>query len=337
MKIYCVSSATENIMMEVSLKLPNFRFSVALAYNGISIIIFSKAPDIECILNYFHRHFLDCSLEILLCSTLGIALHSTAFLYCSTLGIVCIILTSSWPVLLPLGGQGLSDYGLCVDGLLNSVWSACLILAIVRMHLSDTGNSLHSLSVVPASWRRDRSLTTFEGRAIGNWKCDGGSPVPCSLLPAPCSLLPNFCSLLPATCSLIPAPFLPCSLLCSLFCLLPCYLLFSPFHPLCYLFSASPCPILCCICHFSFVFTLQRIFRRLQVIKSSFQHRRMSNATPPASKDLFSTVPCNSDWQWTVELLAIRLGAPLSVRIARSSWKHRLCWPVVWHLSHTLW
>ena len=38
----------------------------------------------------------------------------------------------------------------------------------------------------------------------------------------------------------------------------------------------------------------------------------MSNATPPASVDLFSTVPCNSNWQWTVDLLAIRLGAPQS-------------------------
>ena len=51
---------------------------------------------------------------------------------------------------------------------------------------------------------------------------------------------------------------------------------------------------------------------------SFFQHRRMSNATPPASKDLFSTVPCDSNWQWTVELLAIRLGAPLST-VSRSS------------------
>ena len=48
MKIYCISSATENILMEVSLKIPNFLFSVALAYNGISIIIFLKAPDLEC-------------------------------------------------------------------------------------------------------------------------------------------------------------------------------------------------------------------------------------------------------------------------------------------------
>ena len=44
---------------------------------------------------------------------------------------------------------------------------------------------------------------------------------------------------------------------------------------------------------------------------SFFQHQGMSNATPPASKDLFLIVPCNSNWQWTVELLAIRLGAPL--------------------------
>ena len=69
---------------------------------------------------------------------------------------------------------------------------------------------------------------------------------------------------------------------------------------------------------------------------SSFKHRWMSNATLPASKDLFSIVPWNSDWQWTVELLAIRLGAPLStVSQNRKSWKHCLHWPVVWHFSHT--
>ena len=37
----------------------------------------------------------------------------------------------------------------------------------------------------------------------------------------------------------------------------------------------------------------------------------MINATLLASQDLFSTVPCNPDRQWTLELLAIRLGAPL--------------------------
>ena len=68
--------------------------------------------------------------------------------------------------------------------------------------------------------------------------------------------------------------------------------------------------ILHCICHFPFVFTLHRIFRRLQVI--ILKKRRMSNATPQAGEDLFSTVSCNSDWQWTMELLAIRFGAPLS-------------------------
>ena len=43
----------------------------------------------------------------------------------------------------------------------------------------------------------------------------------------------------------------------------------------------------------------------------------MSNSTPLASTDLFSTVPCNSDWQWTAELLPIWLGAPLST-VSRS-------------------
>ena len=45
---------------------------------------------------------------------------------------------------------------------------------------------------------------------------------------------------------------------------------------------------------------------------STFQHRKMSNATPPAGKDLFSTVPCNSYWQkcLPVDFLAIRLVFP---------------------------
>ena len=30
-------------------------------------------------------------------------------------------------------------------------------------------------------------------------------------------------------------------------------------------------------------------------VEPCFQHRRMSNATPPAGEDLFSTVSCNSD------------------------------------------
>ena len=40
-------------------------------------------------------------------------------------------------------------------------------------------------------------------------------------------------------------------------------------------------------------FILHRIFRRLQVI--ILPTPKMSNATPPACKDLFSTVPCNSN------------------------------------------
>ena len=51
---------------------------------------------------------------------------------------------------------------------------------------------------------------------------------------------------------------------------------------------------------------------------SFFQHQRISNATPSASKDLFLIVPCNSNWQWTVELLAIRLGAPLFTTVSQS-------------------
>ena len=38
-----------NIIMEVPQKILIYTFSVALSYNGISIIIFLKAPDLECI------------------------------------------------------------------------------------------------------------------------------------------------------------------------------------------------------------------------------------------------------------------------------------------------
>ena len=61
-KIYCISSATENIEMEVSLKMPIF-FLFSLTYNGISIIIFSKAPDLKCI---FRRNW---SWTIFICTS----------------------------------------------------------------------------------------------------------------------------------------------------------------------------------------------------------------------------------------------------------------------------
>ena len=74
------------------------------------------------------------------------------------------------------------------------------------------------------------------------------------------------------------------------------------------------------VCTFSVVFVTSPLYLPRREYPdvcrwSTLQHRRMLNATPPASKDLFSTVPCNSDWQWTVELLAIWLGAPLSTVI----------------------
>ena len=40
LKMYSISSATKNIIMEVPQKIPFFTFSVALACNGISIILF---------------------------------------------------------------------------------------------------------------------------------------------------------------------------------------------------------------------------------------------------------------------------------------------------------
>ena len=44
MKFYCILRATGNIRMEVTQKIKMYTFLVALAYNGISIIIFLKAP-----------------------------------------------------------------------------------------------------------------------------------------------------------------------------------------------------------------------------------------------------------------------------------------------------
>ena len=47
--MYCIPSATENILMEVPQKIRIYTFSVTLAYNGISITIFVTAPALECI------------------------------------------------------------------------------------------------------------------------------------------------------------------------------------------------------------------------------------------------------------------------------------------------
>ena len=45
----CISSATENIMMEVPQKMLIQTFSVTLAYYVNSIIVFFKAPALKCI------------------------------------------------------------------------------------------------------------------------------------------------------------------------------------------------------------------------------------------------------------------------------------------------
>ena len=45
MKMYCISSTAENVVIELLKKIPNYTFSVKLANNGISI----KAPALECI------------------------------------------------------------------------------------------------------------------------------------------------------------------------------------------------------------------------------------------------------------------------------------------------
>ena len=48
MEMYCISSARENSTMEVPQKTTIYKFLMALTYNGIFIITFLNAPDLEC-------------------------------------------------------------------------------------------------------------------------------------------------------------------------------------------------------------------------------------------------------------------------------------------------
>ena len=62
-KIKRSPSAIENIIKEVPLKMYKYTFSMALAYNDIPFIIFSKSPalvyfQMHFVSIYFHRHFL---------------------------------------------------------------------------------------------------------------------------------------------------------------------------------------------------------------------------------------------------------------------------------------
>ena len=47
MNIYCISTVTKNVILEVPEKMQIYMLSVALAYDGIFIEIFSKTPDLE--------------------------------------------------------------------------------------------------------------------------------------------------------------------------------------------------------------------------------------------------------------------------------------------------
>ena len=64
MKMFCIPSAIKDILMEVPLKILQMTSSMALAYNGIPIVVSLRAPDLECIFkgifffSYLHRHFL---------------------------------------------------------------------------------------------------------------------------------------------------------------------------------------------------------------------------------------------------------------------------------------
>ena len=46
--MFCISSDTENIIMEVPQKILIWTFFATLAYNGNCIIVFFKAPALEC-------------------------------------------------------------------------------------------------------------------------------------------------------------------------------------------------------------------------------------------------------------------------------------------------
>ena len=47
--MYCISSVIEYMIMEVSENIPIHTYSVTLAYNGISILIYLKTSALECI------------------------------------------------------------------------------------------------------------------------------------------------------------------------------------------------------------------------------------------------------------------------------------------------
>ena len=49
--MYRIPSAKENIIMAMPQKIPIYTFSATLGHNGISIIIFFKAPALECIVS----------------------------------------------------------------------------------------------------------------------------------------------------------------------------------------------------------------------------------------------------------------------------------------------
>ena len=92
--------------------------------------------------------------------------------------------------------------------------------------------------------------------------------------------------------------------------------LHCPFFPRPYYVVGSPFPIYltckeysCSVVFVTFPFNLPCREYSDGRRWSSFQHRRMSNATPPAGDDLFSTAPCNFNW-------------------------HCFCWSVVWRLSN---
>ena len=75
------------------------------------------------------------------------------------------------------------------------------------------------------------------------------------------------------------------------------------------------------------IYPTQTRQNRIQRLGQTRHHRR--------AKMVFSTVPSNSNWQWTVELLAGLRGVPLStVRWScKEQLKIGLCWSVVWRLK----
>ena len=76
--MYCISSATEYVIMKVSQNIPIYTYSTTLAYNLILILIYLKTPALECIFRdtWSWNIFSSSTLQI---TVLYLALYSTSY------------------------------------------------------------------------------------------------------------------------------------------------------------------------------------------------------------------------------------------------------------------